>query len=113
MTNKNYISYGLNVLMIGIIVYLLFFNTKPTIDVKIYTDRIDSLNFVIESNNKKLDSLNNLENIKESNIKNLKEQLKTVSNKNKDLKKKYEQEIARYGNMSNDDIAIIFTETFN
>ena len=113
MTNKNYISYGLNVLMIGIIVYLLFFNTKSTIDVKIYTDRIDSLNLVIESNNKKLDSLNNLENIKESNIKNLKEQLKTVSNKNKDLKKKYEQEIARYGNMSNDDIAIIFTETFN
>lgn len=113
MTNKNYISYVLNVLMIGIIVYLLFFNTKPTVDVKIYTDKIDSLKLVIESNNKKLDSLNGLENIQESNIKNLKEQLQSVSNKNKDLKKKYEQEIARYGNMSDDDVTTIFTETFN
>jgi cell division protein FtsB len=99
--------------MIGIIVYLLFFNTKPTVDVKIYTDKIDSLKLVIESNNKKLDSLNGLENIQESNIKNLKEQLQSVSNKNKDLKKKYEQEIARYGNMSDDDVTTIFTETFN
>lgn len=112
MTNKNYISYILNVLMIGIIVYLLFFNTKPTVDIKIYTDKIDSLNIVIGINNKKLDSLSNLENQQETNIKNLKEQLNVVSNKNKNLKKKYEQEIARYDSMSDNDITNLFTETF-
>ena len=112
MTNNNYISYTLNVLFVCIIGYLLFFNETPTIDVKVYTDKIDSLNRIIELNNSKLDSLTILESKQESNIKDLKEQLRFVSIKNKDLKKKYEQEIARYNSMSNDDIAIIFTETF-
>lgn len=112
MTNKSIISYILNILLLGVIVYLIFFNEKPTVDIKQYTDKIDSLNVVILNNNKKLDSLSNVENQQETNIKNLKEQLKTVSNKNKDLKIKYEQEIARYGSMSNDDIATAFTETF-
>jgi hypothetical protein len=112
MTNNNIISYILNILFLGVIVYLVFFNEQPTVDIKKYTDKIDSLNIIILNNNKKIDSLSNLENQQEVNIINLKEQLKTVSNKNKDLKKKYEQEIARYNSMSNDDIAIIFTETF-
>jgi hypothetical protein len=35
-----------------------------------------------------------------------------VSNKNKNLKKKYEQEMARYDSMSDNDITNLFTETF-
>jgi cell division protein FtsB len=112
MMNKNYISYIFNIILVGIITYLLFFNNKPTVDIKEYTDKIDSLSIVIETNNKKLDSLSNLENQQETNIKNLKEQLNVVSNKNKNLKKKYEQEIARYDSMSDNDITNLFTETF-
>ena len=67
--NKNYISYIFNIILVGIIAYLLFFNNKPTVDIKEYTDKIDSLSIVIETNNKKLDSLSNLENQQETNIK--------------------------------------------
>ena len=113
MTNKNYISYILNVLFIGIIVYLVFFNEPHTNNnIKMYEDRIDSLNNVISLNNKKLDSLSNLEEKQIDNIKDLKDELSKISNKNKDLKKKYDQEVARYNAMSNDDIANLFTETF-
>jgi hypothetical protein len=46
------------------------------------------------------------------NIKNLKNELSQVSNKNKELKRKYEKESARYNSMSNNDITDLFSESF-
>jgi peptidoglycan hydrolase CwlO-like protein len=112
MTSKFYISGIFNILLLSGVIYLFFFNENPTIDTKQYTDKIDSLNRIVVENNKKLDSLSNLETKQENNIKNLKEQLNTISNKNKDLKNKYEQEINRYNSMSDNDITAFFTETF-
>ena len=67
---------------------------------------------LITINNQKLDSLSNLETQKEKDIDVLKSQLSGLSNKNKDLKKKYDAEVALVNSMSNDNIVDVFTETF-
>jgi uncharacterized coiled-coil protein SlyX len=112
MTNKFTLSVLLNIILGVGIVYLLFFNNLPIVDVSVYQNRIDSLQSLITINNQKLDSLSNLETQKEKDIDVLKSQLSGLSNKNKDLKKKYDAEVALVNSMSNDDIVDVFTETF-
>lgn len=112
MTNKFTLSVLLNIILGVGIVYLLFFNNPPIVDVSVYQNRIDSLQSLITINNQKLDSLSNLETQKEKDIDVLKSQLSGLSNKNKDLKKKYDTEVALVNSMSNDDIVDVFTETF-
>ena len=113
MINKNQISLILNVVLIGVIIFFLFFNnTESNVNIDIYNQKIDSLSNVITANNKKLDSLSIVENKQMDNIKNLKNELSQVSNKNKELKRKYEKESARYNSMSNDDITDLFSESF-
>jgi septal ring factor EnvC (AmiA/AmiB activator) len=113
MINKNQISLILNVVLIGVVIFFLFFNnTESNVNIDIYNQKIDSLSNVITANNKKLDSLSIVENKQMDNIKNLKNELSQVSNKNKELKRKYEKESARYNSMSNDDITDLFSESF-
>jgi septal ring factor EnvC (AmiA/AmiB activator) len=113
MINKNQISLILNVVLIGVVIFFLFFNnTESNVNIDIYNQKIDSLSNVITENNKKLDSLSIVENKQMDNIKNLKNELSQVSNKNKELKRKYEKESARYNSMSNDDITDLFSESF-
>lgn len=112
MTSKFTISVLLNILLGVGVVYLLFFNNPPIVDVSVYQNRIDSLQTLVSINNHKIDSLSNLEVKKEQDIDNLKNQLSNLSNKNKDLKKKYDAEVALVNSMSNDDIVDLFTETF-
>jgi len=112
MINKNQISLILNVVLIGVVIFFLFFNnTESNVNIDIYNQKIDSLSNVITENNKKLDSLSIVENKQMDNIKNLKNELSQVSNKNKELKRKYEKESARYNSMSNDDITDLFSES--
>ena len=86
MINKNQISLILNVVLIGVIIFFLFFNnTESNVNIDIYNQKIDSLSNVITANNKKLDSLSIVENKQMDNIKNLKNELSQVSNKNKEL----------------------------
>jgi septal ring factor EnvC (AmiA/AmiB activator) len=113
MINKNQISFILNVVLIGVILFFLFYKKPETnVNIDMYNQKIDSLNNVITANNKKLDSLSIVETKQMENIQNLKNELSQVSTKNKELKKKYEKELARYNSMSNDDIAAFFTESF-
>jgi|688.fasta_scaffold431839_2 septal ring factor EnvC (AmiA/AmiB activator) len=113
MINKNQISLILNVVLIGVVIFFLFFNnTESNVNIDIYNQKIDSLSNVITENNKKLDSLSIVENKQMDNIKNLKNELSQVSNKNKELKRKYEKESARYNSMSNNDITDLFSESF-
>lgn len=112
MTNKFTLSVLLNIILGVGVVYLLFFNNPPIVDVSVYQNRIDSLQNLVSINNQKIDSLSNLETKKEKDIDNLKNQLAGLSNKNKDLKKKYDAEVALLNSMSNDDIVSVFTETF-
>jgi len=110
---KNQISYLLNIVLIGVILYLLFFNNSgENSNIKMYNQKIDSLNSIIISNNKKLDSLSIVEGKQMENVQKLKDELSQVSNKNKELKRKYEKESARYNSMSNDDITDLFSESF-
>ena len=113
MTNKiNIASYVLNIILIGGIIYSLFFYNVSTDDVKTYQEKIDSLNVLIENNKLKLDSLSTIETKNEERISNLKSELSSVSNKNKLLKKKYDEEINTIHNMSNTDITNTFAEQF-
>ena len=112
MTNKFILSVLLNILLGVGVVYLLFFNNPPIVDVSVYQNRIDSLQNLVYVNDKKIDSLSKLEIKQEQDIDNLKNQLCSLSNKNKDLKKKYDAEVALLNTMSNDDIVSVFTETF-
>jgi septal ring factor EnvC (AmiA/AmiB activator) len=113
MINKNQICLILNVVLIGVVIFFLFFNnTESNVNIDIYNQKIDSLNNIITENNKKLDSLSIIENKQIDNIKNLKNELSQVSNKNKELKRKYEKESARYNSMSNNDITDLFSESF-
>ncbi len=113
MISKNQLSFLLNVVLVGVVVFLLFFNkTETNGDIKKFNEKIDSLNNIIIANNKKLDSLSIVENKQVENIQNLKNELSQVSIKNKELKRKYEKESARYNTMSNNDITDLFTESF-
>lgn len=113
MINKNVISYILNVVLIGVLLFLVFNkNPETNVNIDIYNQKIDSLSNVIKMNNKKLDSLSIVESKQMENIQKLKNELSQVSVKNKELKKKYEQESARYNSMSNDDITSLFSESF-
>jgi hypothetical protein len=92
---------------------VLVMHGKNKGDLEITTEeKSDSLQSLITINNQKLDSLSNLETQKEKDIDVLKSQLSGLSNKNKDLKKKYDAEVALVNSMSNDDIVDVFTETF-
>ena len=112
MTSKFTLSVLLNIILIGGVVYLLFFNNPPIVDVTVYQKKIDSLQNLVTINNQKIDSLSNLDIQKEKDIESLKNQLAGLSNKNKDLKRKYDEQIALINSMSDDDIVIVFTKTF-
>ena len=113
MTNKFIISICVNIILVISLLYVALVDKHEKIpNVEGYQHTIDSLQVLIVDNNKKLDSLSNLEKNGEKNISDLKNQLTTLSQKNKNLKKKYDEEVALINSMSDDDIVDLFSETF-
>ena len=113
MTNKFIISVCVNVILVISLIYVSLVDKHEKIpSVEKYQHTIDSLQTLIVNNNKKLDSLSLLESKSEQNISDLKNQLTTLSLKNKNLKKKYDEEVALINSMSDDDVVDLFTETF-
>ena len=112
-TNKFIISICVNIILVISLLYIALVDKHEKIpSVEGYQHTIDSLQVLIVDNNKKLDSLSNLEKNGEKNISDLKNQLTTLSQKNKNLKKKYDEEVALINSMSDDDIVDLFSETF-
>ena len=113
MTNKFIISLCVNILLVISLIYVSLVNdTEKIPSVDKYQHTIDSLQTLITENNKKLDSLSSLELSSEKKISDLKNQLTTISERNKNLKKKYDEEVALINSMSDDDIVDLFAETF-
>ena len=114
MNINSKMSFLLNFILLGIVLFYIFYDKKETSNnnVGLYDEKIDSLNNVIILNNKKIDSLFILETQQIENVLILKNKLSNVSNKYKELKKKYEKESARYDNMSNNDITDLFSKSF-
>ena len=86
--------------------------TPSKFDEKAFQKRIDSLNIIIENNNKLCDSLQ-LDNSKRQNkIGELSNKLTKLNEKSKFYEKKYKEELDIINNMSDDDIILAFTNSF-
>ena len=106
------------ILWIVIILFLIGFliisnkQTPSKFDEKAFQKRIDSLNFIVEKNNKLCDSLQ-LDNSKRQNkIGELSNQLSKLNEKSKFYEKKYKEELDVINGMSDDDIISAFSNTF-
>lgn len=106
------LSYILNFLLIAAVIYLLFGSKTEPVDLSGYENKIDSLNLVLDKNNKRLDSLSQAEVKYEEDINRLKIKLADLKNKNEKQKKQHDQEISAINAMSNSDVATLFTESF-
>ena len=81
-------------------------------DEKAFQRKIDSLNVIVEHNNKLCDSLQ-LDNSKRQNkIGELSNQLTKLNEKSKFYEKKYKEELGIINGMSDDDIISTFSNTF-
>ncbi len=109
---KTSISYILNFLLIAAVIYLLFGTKKEPIDLSGYENRIDSLNLVLDKNNKRLDSLSLAEVKYEEDIVKLRGRLSDLKNKNEKLKKQHDEEVNAINSMSNTDVSALFAESF-
>jgi len=78
----------------------------------VFQQKIDSLNLIVEKNNKLRDSLQ-LDNDKRQNkIGELSNQLSKLNEKSKFYEKKYKEELDIINDMSDDDIISAFSNTF-
>ena len=103
------------IVIIIILSGILILSNKQTpskFDEKAFQKRIDSLNIIIENNNKLCDSLQ-LDNSKRQNkIGELSNKLTKLNEKSKFYEKKYKEELDIINNMSDDDIILAFTNSF-
>ena len=97
------------------IIGILIISNKQTpskFDEKVFQKKIDSLNLIVEKNNKLRDSLQ-LDNDKRQNkIGELSNQLSKLNEKSKFYEKKYKEELDIINDMSDDDIISAFSNTF-
>jgi len=103
------------IIIIFILIGILIISNKQTpskFDEKVFQKKIDSLNLIVEKNNKLRDSLQ-LDNDKRQNkIGELSNQLSKLNEKSKFYEKKYKEELDIINNMSDDDIISAFSNTF-
>jgi hypothetical protein len=103
------------IIIIFILIGILIISNKQTpskFDEKVFQKKIDSLNLIVEKNNKLRDSLQ-LDNDKRQNkIGELSNQLSKLNEKSKFYEKKYKEELDIINDMSDDDIISAFSNTF-
>jgi peptidoglycan hydrolase CwlO-like protein len=103
------------ILIIIFLLGILILSNKQTpskFDEKAFQKRIDSLNLIVEKNNKLCDSLQ-LDNDKRQNkIGELSNRLSKLNEKSKFYEKKYKEELDNINDMSDDDIISTFSNTF-
>ena len=111
MKKRDYIWIVLIFVLIGFII-VSNKEVPSKFDEKAFQKRIDSLNIIIENNNKLCDSLQ-LDNSKRQNkIGELSNKLTKLNEKSKFYEKKYKEELDIINNMSDDDIILAFTNSF-
>jgi hypothetical protein len=100
--------------LLGIVIYGLY-NYKQNysnISIKKYQKTIDSLTIEINKKDKVIGSLDSTRSVLDSLLILDKAKLADVAKKAQQYKNKYEKEINRFNNMSDDDIISTFTTTF-
>ena len=100
--------------MLGIIIYKLYSYKQnySNISIKKYQKTIDSLTIEINKKDKVIGSLDSTRSVLDSLLILDKAKLADVAKKAQQYKNKYEKEINRFNNMSDDDIISTFTTTF-
>ena len=117
---KNVKEYYVVILILISVAGTLFLGTRyykkfriVTVDTSYYDRQIDSLNNIIELNNKKIQTLDSLNGIQKTKIAGLNwrlESLKTQADKNK---KDYEDKLNSLDSLSHNDLTDKFTDTFH
>jgi hypothetical protein len=100
--------------LLGIIIYKLYSYKQnySNISIKKYQKTIDSLTIEINKKDKVIGSLDSTRSVLDSLLILDKAKLADVAKKAQQYKNKYEKEINRFNNMSDDDIISTFTTTF-
>jgi hypothetical protein len=111
MKNRELVWILIIIFLLGILI-LSNKQTPSKFDEKAFQKRIDSLNLIVEKNNKLCDSLQ-LDNDKRQNkIGELSNRLSKLNEKSKFYEKKYKEELDNINDMSDDDIISAFSNTF-
>jgi peptidoglycan hydrolase CwlO-like protein len=111
MKNRELVWILIIIFLLGILI-LSNKQTTSKFDEKAFQKRIDSLNLIVEKNNKLCDSLQ-LDNDKRQNkIGELSNRLTKLNEKSKFYEKKYKEELDNINDMSDDDIISAFSNTF-
>ena len=111
MKNREIFWIVIIIILSGILV-LSNKQTPSKFDEKAFQKRIDSLNFIVEKNNKLRDSLQLDNSNREEKIGELSNKLTKLNEKSKFYEKKYKEELDIINNMSDDDIILAFTNSF-
>jgi peptidoglycan hydrolase CwlO-like protein len=103
------------ILIIIILSGILIISNKQTpskFDEKAFQKRIDSLNFIVEKNNKLCDSLQLDNSNRQEKIGELSNKLTRLNEKSKYYEKKYKEELDIINDMSDDDVISVFSNSF-
>jgi len=103
------------VVIIMVLIGTLIISNKQTpskFDEKAFQKRIDSLNFIVEKNNKLRDSLQLDNSNREEKIGELSNKLTKLNEKSKYYEKKYKEELDIINDMSDDDVISVFSNNF-
>jgi peptidoglycan hydrolase CwlO-like protein len=111
MKNRELVWILIIIFLIGIII-LSNKQTTSKFDEKAFQKRIDSLNLIVEKNNKLCDSLQLDNDKRQHKIGELSNQLTKLNEKSKFYEKKYKEELDIIDGMSDDDIISVFSNTF-
>ena len=108
----NKILLVLVVILVVLSVNLYLQKDKVTLDIKNIRKQNDSLLLAINKNNKKIDSISNKnDSLIEKNVK-LKKKLVSTNIKAENYKKEHEKNVSYINNLSNNDVAELFTDKF-
>jgi len=117
---KNVKEYFVVILILISVAGTLFLGTRyykkfkiVTVDTSFYDRQIDSLNNIIELNNKKIQTLDSLNGIQKTKIAGLNWRLKGLKTQADKNKKDYEDKLNSLDSLSHNDLTDKFTNTFH
>ena len=103
------------IIIIFILIGILIISNKQTpskFDEKVFQKKIDSLNLIVEKNNKLRDSLLLDNSDRQKKIGELSNKLTKLNEKSKYYEKKYKEELDIINDMSDDDVISLFSNSF-
>lgn len=109
---KKSIIYLVFISLISLVIYFSLFKNNKLINTTHHDLIVDSLNNIINKNEKKIDSLNLSVSAKEERLVKYEYDLISLKNKLNKEKKEHEKDINRINSISNKDISTEFTNTF-